>query len=611
MKNYNNRNKNINNDFNLEKSHRNFGASFSNISNSTLGNYNTINSSNSLTGSKIIKIKNITKKNAKPIYTEKLKEKEKEPLDSDTSSDYGKEEDDDFNNILKESIQSLNISTNKNNNNKLEKITYDKLNEHFNNDIENINKLENKNKFKEDFNTNKSININDYINNGSPREIYQEDNLLKKNKIYNNNNNDIINPDSNNNRKELISEEKNEDYKILLKNHNIYVDKKLKEINFFEKLKSISDSRYLFFIKNFRKNNDFLPENSFETILISEKNLKTQSPLTLIFQQIFSPNNPQYTSGQTFFEKNFSLGKNSEYLSHYDKNELNKVPKFFNDITYVNNLFNNFDFDELNNFPEEIKTWKNTFNYEQEYIHQIKYFKQKKKVTLKNNLIIYFISPYDLIIDSHSTSSGIPFSDTVMALNQYIFHCDIKFDSKKGKFLFKTSVKILNSIKVIKKTLINNTVKEVGKSENDEEIINNTWIPMKKEILEQDLINQKNAEDIYNKYLENNLYKFSNNIIPDNKFTDNDSEEIWDSFSDKNDKNEIRENNADLIQKNINNNINMDDLDQRNKKKKKTGGYTLIGIYLIKIFFCSFCLDSIIGIFWIFLIGYLIHKFRK
>ena len=412
MKNYNNRNKNINNDFNLEKSHRNFGASFSNISNSTLGNYNTINSSNSLTGSKIIKIKNITKKNAKPIYTEKLKEKEKEPLDSDTSSDYGKEEDDDFNNILKESIQSLNISTNKNNNNKLEKITYDKLNEHFNNDIENINKLENKNKFKEDFNTNKSININDYINNGSPREIYQEDNLLKKNKIYNNNN-DIINPDSNNNRKELISEEKNEDYKILLKNHNIYVDKKLKEINFFEKLKSISDSRYLFFIKNFRKNNDFLPENSFETILISEKNLKTQSPLTLIFQQIFSPNNPQYTSGQTFFEKNFSLGKNSEYLSHFDKNELNKVPKFFNDITYVNNLFNNFDFDELNNFPEEIKTWKNTFNYEQEYIHQIKYFKQKKKVTLKNNLIIYFISPYDLIIDSHSTSSGIPFSDTV------------------------------------------------------------------------------------------------------------------------------------------------------------------------------------------------------
>ena len=610
MKNYNNRNKNINNDFNLEKSHRNFGASFSNISNSTLGNYNTINSSNSLTGSKIIKIKNIIKKNAKPIYTEKLNEKEKEPLDSDTSSDYGKEEDDDFNNILKESIQSLNISTNKNNSNKLEKITYDKLNEHFNNDIENINKLENKNKFKEDFNTNKSININDYINNDSPQEIYQEDNLLKKNKIYNNNN-DIINPDSNNNRKELISEEKNEDYKILLKNHNIYVDKKLKEINFFEKLKSISDSRYLFFIKNFRKNNDFLPENSFENILISEKNLKTQSPLTLIFQQIFSPNNPQYTSSQTFFEKNFSLGKNSEYLSHYDKNELNKVPRFFNDITYVNNLFNNFDFDELNNFLEEIKTWKNTFNYEQEYIHQIKYFKQKKKVTLKNNLIIYFISPYDLIIDSHSTSSGIPFSDTVMALNQYIFHCDIKFDSKKGKFLFKTSVKILNSIKVIKKTLINNTVKEVGKSENDEEIINNTWIPMKKEILEQDLINQKNAEDIYNKYLENNLNKFSNNIFPDNKFTDNDSEEIWDSFSDKNDKNEIKENNADLIQKNINNNINMDDLDQRNSKILKTGGYTLIGIYLIKIFFCSFCLDSIIGIFWIFLIGYLIHKFRK
>ena len=622
MKNYNNRNnnkypnkinkkanklnQNINNNYNLEKSHSNLGTAFSNLSDSTFGNFNTIN--NTITGSKIIKIKNITKKNSEPVYKpkKKEKEKEKEPLNNDSSSDYGNEEDDDFNNILKESIQSLNISTAKNSNN-LENLTYNKLNEYFNNDINNIDSINKFENINPNLNTNKSININDYINYDkniieSPKATYEE-NLLKKNKIFNNKE-DIINLDNNNN----ISP-KNEEYKIRLKNHNAYIDKKLKEINFFEKLKSISESRYLFFIENYRKNNYFLEENSFQNILISEKNLKIQSPLTLIFQKIFSPDNSNYPLGKNFFEKNFSSRGNSDYLSYYDKNELNKVPRFFNDLTYVNNLFNSFDFDELNNFLEEIKNWENTFNYQQEYVYQIKYFKQKKQVNLKNNLIIYFISPYDLIIDSHLTSSGIPFADTVMALNQYIFHCDIKFDSKKGRFLFKTSVKILNSISMIKKTLINNTVKEVGKSENDDEIINNTWIPMKKEILEQDLINQKDAENIYNKYLENNINKFSNNFS-DIKINDNDSEEIWDSFSEKNNKKEIEENYMDIEQiNNIDNNIN--DLNERNAKILKMGGYILIAIYLFKIFFFSFCLDTIFGIFWIGLIGYLIYKFRN
>ena len=298
------------------------------------------------------------------------------------------------------------------------------------------------------------------------------------------------------------------------------------------------------------------------------------------------------------------------YISYYDKKELNKVPKFFNDLSYVNNLFNSFDFDELNNFIEEILTWKNIFSYEQEYTHQIKYFKQKKYVTLKNKLTIYFISPFDLIIDYHSRSSGIPFSDTVMAINQFIFHSDIKFDSKKGKFQFKTSVKILNSIKIVKNTAINNTIREEGKNENDEEIINNVWIPMKKEILEQDILNQQQADEIYNNYLKNNLKNYSN-IIPkennDIKIKDNDSEDVWDSFSQNS-----NENNENDYYRNyyINQNKNMDELNKRNSYIIKGGAYALIGIYLIKIFFSSFSFDTIIGIFWISLIGYLMYKFR-
>ena len=124
---------------------------------------------------------------------------------------------------------------------------------------------------------------------------------MKNNNIFNNKTN-IINLKSNNqqepnyNSDELKKESKiennsleQEDSKNRLINHNMFIDKKLKEMKFLEKLKEISDSRYLFFKNKYRKDNNFLEENSFENILITEKNLKIQSPLTLIFQKIFSP----------------------------------------------------------------------------------------------------------------------------------------------------------------------------------------------------------------------------------------------------------------------------------------------------------------------------------
>ena len=404
-----------------------------------------------------------------------------------------------------------------------------------------------------------------------------------------------------------INFEENPELKTRLINHNIFIDKKLKEMKFLERLKSISDERYLFFIKNYRKDNNFIDKNNFENILISENNLQTRSPLTLIFQKIFNPSHNFLE--KNFFEKNFTSGVNINYLSDYDQYELKNVPKFFNDLSYVNNLFNTFNFDELNNFLEKIKTWKNTFSYEQEYNHLlIKNFKQEKYIPLRNNLTIYFISPYDLIIDIHSKSSGIAFSDTLMAINQFIFHCNIDFNSEKGKFEFNTSVKILNTIKMLKNTAIINTIKEEGKKENDELIINNVWIPMKKEILEQDLINAKNMEKIYNNYLQNNLGKFNEGL---NNFQkkENDSEDDWDSFSDKNNEkilDEINDVNNNIL------NVDMNDfnLNERNVKILKSGGIFFIGLYLIKIYFSSFSIDTIFGIFWICLIGYLIYKFR-
>ena len=655
-----NPNSNNNNNI-LKKSYKDFGSTLSNLSSSIDTRFNTINN---IRDSKIVKIKNIIKKNPKQNnqnikqqnlnlnIKKKEKEKEKE-LSDDDSSDYANPDDDDFNNILRESIsiKTLNESKmrenpfntidnqkikNKNKNiksiNNLEKNTYNNLNNYFNNDYNynnkypdeqikpkenrdntNNNKINNlifENPYKE---TNKSIEINNFIpsvkndiipnelNNNNLNSITNEDyndyNLLERNNLFNNNSNNILYMSSENKEKE--NPELNQELNTCLINHNKFIDKKLKEIKFFEKLKSISDSRYLFFIKNYRKDDNFIAEENFENILIEEKNLQIRSPLTLIFQKIFNPS--QNFLEKNFFQKYFTSGVNMNYISDYDDYELNNVPRFFTDLSYVNNLFNTFDFNELNNFLEEIKTWKNTFTYTQEYNHPLINFKQDKYIILTNNLTIYFISPFDLIIESHSRSSGITFSDTIKAINQYIFHCDINFDNEKGKFIFKTSVKILNTIKLLKNTAINNTIKEESKNENDEEIINNVWTPMKKEIIEQDLINQKNQEIIYKQYLNNNLKKFLKN--ENNEIS---SEDAWDSFSDKNNENDFND-----IKEDINNfDLNKNDLNERNVKILRSGGIFLIGLYFIKIYFSSFSIDTIFGIFWISLIGYLIYKFR-
>ena len=445
----------------INNTNNKLGNSLSNLSNSIETKFSTINNirDSKIVKIKTITKKNTKPfQNIKPNIIMPKKEKEKKISDDD-SSDYANPDEDDFDSILRESISIKNFNESKlegnpfntidnkkikksgnniiNNNDikNLEKKTYNNINKYFNEDFDFNNKFpneeinedkikDNKDKAFDDLisknpyqDTNKSIEIKNLINpeknkdisnqnilNNLPNEECNEYNLLENNNIFNNNNNNILympppekqknkNIESNN---ELNFEE-NPELKTRLINHNIFIDKKLKEMKFLERLKSISDERYLFFIKNYRKDNNFIDKNNFENILISENNLQTRSPLTLIFQKIFKPS--QNSLEKNFFEKNFTSGVNMNYLSDYDQYELKNVPKFFNDLSYVNNLFNTFNFDELNNFLEEIKTWKNTFSYEQEYNHLlIKNFKQEKYITLRNNLTIYFISPYDLII---------------------------------------------------------------------------------------------------------------------------------------------------------------------------------------------------------------------
>jgi len=300
----------------------------------------------------------------------------------------------------------------------------------------------------------------------------------------------------------------------------------LQKINFFQRLKSITEKRFLEFQKDFQKDYYLLNINQFENIFIDENDLEINSPLTLIFHYCFNPEVKQMNSCTNFFEFICKKRGDENYSMEYNKEEIKYIPKYFNNINYVNNLFNNFSEKELNLFLLGINKWKKTFTFEQKF----KYTKHAfKDMTMHDVATIYFISPLDMIIDYHSYGSDIPMADIFVAISQYRFHCDINFNKKKGKFNFKTSCTVYNTIKLVKKTLLKKYVINESNKTNQKEIQRNIWPNLKKIIKKEDRNNQQICDNLFKKYLKNNLYKYSK-AKPDEK--------IYNDFFQKNGENE-------------------------------------------------------------------------
>ena len=505
------------------------------ISYSTISN-NIFSSQNS----KIIKIKTISKhtsiKNKQDLY----KNMNRINSPKNNESDKDNEDNDDFDFILKESIKD------KENNKKKNLIVQRQMNIN----IKNMNKTNIK---KRDALINQhieSIQLNFYLDdlnlNENNRTI-----LRKKLNLNLNTKKNVINivkiaP--------IINLEfSNQEMLNQFINNNIANFNMLENINFFSRLKSISDKRYQEFIQEFKKDFYFLDINEFENIFITEKDIKINSPLTLIFHYIFNPEIKQADSGENFFEFIYKKRGDTNYSMEYDKKEIQKIPKYFNNINYVNNLFNNYNEKDLNIFLSEINTWKKTFSFEQKF----KYTKHViKTMTLRDVATIYFISPLDMIIDYHSYGSDFPMADFFVAISQYRFHCDINFNKIKGKFNFKTSCTVYNTIKLVKQTLLKKYVIYESNVTNQEEIQSNIWPNLKKIIKKEDEENQKINKKIFETYLKNNLNKYSK-IKPDEKI-------YYDFFKNNSDNEPIRSSfinidsgaNFDIIS-NYNNEFNM------------------------------------------------------
>ena len=505
------------------------------ISYSTISN-NIFSSQNS----KIIKIKTISKhtsiKNKQDLY----KNMNRINSPKNNESDKDNEDNDDFDFILKESIKD------KENNKKKNLIIQRQMNIN----IKNMNKNNIK---KRDALINQhieSIQLNFYLDdlnlNESNRTILRKKLNLnlntKKNVINIVKIAPIINLDFSN--QEMHNQ---------FINNNIANFNMLEKMNFFSRLKSISDKRYQEFIQEFKKDYYFLDINEFDNIFINEKDIKINSPLTLIFHYIFNPEIKQADSGENFFEFIYKKRGDTNYSMEYDKKEIQNIPKYFNNINYVNNLFNNYNEKDLNIFLSEINTWKKTFSFEQKF----KYTKHViKTMTLRDVATIYFISPLDMIIDYHSYGSDFPMADFFVAISQYRFHCEINFNKIKGKFNFKTSCTVYNTIKLVKQTLLKKYVIYESNVTNQEEIQSNIWPNLKKIIKKEDEENQKINEKIFETYLKNNLNKYSK-IKPDEKI-------YYDFFKNNSDNEPIRSSfinidsgaNFDIIS-NYNNEFNM------------------------------------------------------
>lgn len=299
--------------------------------------------------------------------------------------------------------------------------------------------------------------------------------------------------------------------KIQMINRNIAIKSMLEKINFISRLKEITNERLKAF-EEINKNDkfSFIPENEFEVNYITENDLKIKTPLSLIFHYIFNPTTQieSHPNQKSFYENIYQTRGDINIRLTYNEEQNEKIPHYFSDLDYSLDLFSNFDENELTSFLEEINTWEKKISFELNFVHPIKkMIIGPDRVTMKDIITVYFISPTDLIIDYHSYGSDFPYIDTFVSISQYRFHTDILFNDKKGRFDFKTQCKVNYLIKMVKSCFLESKLKSEGYKTNRDEIIYKVFEPMK------DLLATESESfyDMYIKVFEDNIRRTLHN----------------------------------------------------------------------------------------------------
>ena len=412
--------------------------------------------------------------------------------------------------------------------------------------------------------------------------------------------------------------------KIQMINRNIAIKSMLEKINFIGKLKEITNERLKAF-EEINKNDkfSFIPENEFEVNYITENDLKIKTPLSLIFHYIFNPTTQieSHPNQKTFYENIYQTRGDLNIRLTYNEEQNEKIPHYFSDLDYSLDLFSNFDENELTSFLEEINTWEKKISFELNFVHPIKkMIIGPDRVTMKDIITVYFISPTDLIIDYHSYGSDFPYIDTFVSISQYRFHTDILFNDKKGLFDFKTQCKVNYVIKMVKSCFLESKLKSEGYKTNRDEIIYKVFEPMK------DLLATESESfyDMYIKVFEDNIRRTLHNYsdkLPEgyNIEEENKTENLNANANQKLEIETISTEKANDIspKEEVKTEINKkDDKKDNNKVYKCLIG--IIVVLIIKMLFQTnnsqnngksvFCFDNVVNLCILIIVGYLFVK---
>ena len=373
------------------------------------------------------------------------------------------------------------------------------------------------------------------------------------------------------------------------------------EIHFFDRLNKATKERMKKLEKEIKIDTNVIKIEEFDKIFMNKDNCIIP-PLSILFHYIFNPKTifNEYPYFKSFLETCFLLRGDYNINISYDKNEIDKIPKYFNDFNYINNLFNNYSKNDLDLFLRQIDAWYNSFQFELNYIHPIKKLKNltNNKINIKDIIIIYFISPTDLIINYNSYGSDFPFYEIYISNTQYRFHCDIKYNKDIGRFNFKASAFKSNKITFLSENYLEEQLKIIEDENNKNQLQIYAWAPLKIVFQNGNKNNEIEADKIFAKNLKNTIfdYNYNDNI----NFGENPKLSDYESSnsSDSKEENEI------LIKKK-----------KINSDKIYYGILIILGLFSIKTLFGVnkgfFSFDNFINVLILISIGFILIKSKE
>ncbi len=293
-------------------------------------------------------------------------------------------------------------------------------------------------------------------------KLENRDSIIKKvNELINLEGNNIIEEKTEEKTKKILTK-----YDSQLMERNLDINEKLKNINFFEKLKEIDNNRLEKFYEIYKEEKYSMKKPDFYSANYVKNELISNMPVYFIADLFFNPNHTIESLNQNkgFLESIFLNRGDFDLSINIEKDYDKDIPDYYKDCDLGNTLFSEIDETNLDNLLKEVENWSTNFTeYEINFIHPMKKMMiGPDRITMKNVYKIYWISPMSFNVDMLSFGSDFPYADTFVTCNHARFFTDFKFNQKTGLFNFKTYLNINSQIYMLKSCVFESMLKVEG-----------------------------------------------------------------------------------------------------------------------------------------------------